>query len=164
MHVYIFTANSFNDIEIGLKHKTWAVELMEEPHAWARMGRARQVPLGAAGLFYCSATPGVFTSPFIVESRPEEGVVARGWGDPRFLPFSIRPIGDLSHQILFSHARLSWPTLKGVEDPATLLNLAPELAFTPSFIPRYDWDLILEQLQIDPEAYEELWSAVPTKA
>jgi len=99
----------------------------------------------------------VFTTPFIVESRPEERTVAGVWDETCYLPFSIRPIGELKSQILFSHARLTWPLLKGVVEVSATLNLAPALAFTPTFIPRYNWDVILEQLNIDPEEYEELF-------
>ncbi len=157
MNVYIFVSKTLKDIQKAIDHKSWAVESMEEPHAWARLGRSRQMPIGAAGLFYCSAEPQVFTTPFIVESRPEERTVAGVWDETLHLPFSIRPIGALSAQILFSHARLTWPLLKGVVEVSATLNLAPSLAFTPTFIPRYNWDVILEQLNIDPEAYEELF-------
>jgi hypothetical protein len=119
------------------------------------------MPIGAVGLFYCSDEPHVFTTPFIVESRPEDRAIAGVWEKTLYLPFSIRPIGDLSTQILFSHARFTWPTLKGAVDPGDTLNLSASLAFTPTFIPRYDWDLILEQLKIDPEMHEELFSAAP---
>jgi len=158
MHVYIFVSKSLQDIQKGVAHKTWAVEYLEEPHAWARLGRSRQMPIGAAGLFFCSSEPQVFTTPFIVESRPEDKAIAGIWEETRYLPFSIKPIGDGTTQILYNHAKLTWPNLKGVESPSEALNLSPTLAFTPTFVPRYDWDLILEQLKLDPEIYEELCS------
>lgn len=158
MNVYIFTSDTLKNVQIGIKHRTWAVEPIGEPQAWARLGRSRQMPIGAAGLFFCTAEPQMFTAPFIVESRPEDRVLEGVWEQPRQLPFSFRPMGDLSTQILFSHARFTWPTLKGMVDVAATLNLSAAQAFTPTFLPRYDWDLILEQLKIDPEAYEELFS------
>jgi len=164
MQVFIFVSNTLKDIQIGIEQKMWAVEALAEPQAWARLGRSRQMPTGGAGLFYCSAEPQVFTTPFIIESRPEDKPVTGIWETTKYLPFSIRPIGDLSTQIFLTHARLTWPNLKGVEDVRATLNLSPDLAFTPTFIPRYDWDLILEQLNIDPDAYEELFSSAPTVA
>jgi len=161
MYVYFFTSPTLKDIQTAIDHKTWAVESIEEPQAWARLGRSRQMPIGAVGLFYCSAEPRVFTTPFIVESRPEDRAIAGVWEQTLYLPFSIRSLGDLSAQILFSHARFTWPTLKAATDAGDTLNLSSALAFTPTFIPRYDWDLILEQLNIDPELYEELFSAAP---
>jgi hypothetical protein len=161
MHVYIFTSPALKDIQTAIDHRSWAVEAMEEPHAWARLGRSREMPIGAVGLFYCSAEPRVVTTPFIVESRPEDTAISGTWAQTRYLPFSIRPIGNLSTQVLLSHARLTWPSLKGSENPLTALNLSPALEFQATFIPRYDWDLILEQLGIDPETYEELFSAAP---
>jgi hypothetical protein len=161
MYVYFFTSPTLKHFQIAINHRTWAVESIEEPHAWARLGRSRQMPIGAVGLFYCSTEPQVFTTPFIVESRPEDRAIEGVWEQPMYLPFSIRPLGDLGTQILFTHARSTWPTLKAAEDARDTLNLSPALAFTPTFIPRYDWDLILEQLKIDPEAHEELFSAAP---
>lgn len=161
MYVYIFTSPTLKNIEIALDQKSWAVEFITEPHAWARLGRSRQMPIGAVGLFYCSTEPQLFTSPFIVESRPEDKAVEGVWAETRYLPFAIRPIGDLSNQVLYSHARFTWPNLKGLDNPSETLNLAPDLSFTPTFMPRYDWDLILEQLKIDPEVYEDLFSAAP---
>src|SRR6266436_1151096 len=127
MNVYIFVSKTLKDIQKAIDHKSWAVESMEEPHAWARLGRSRQMPVGAAGLFYCSAEPQVFTTPFIVESRAEDRAVAGIWEQNRYLPFTIRPIGDLANQILFSHARFTWPTLQGVSDASGILNLSPAL-------------------------------------
>jgi len=161
MYVYFFTAPSLKDIQTAIDQRTWAVEPIGEPHAWARLGRSRQMPIGAVGIFHCSAEPQVFTTPFLVESRPEDRAITGVWEQTLYLPFSIRPIGDLSTQILFSHARTTWPILKGAADAGDTLNLAAALAFTPTFIPRYDWDLILEQLRIDPEVHEELFSAAP---
>src|SRR6266571_1486082 len=129
MNLYIFTSPTLKSIQTGIDHRTWAVEFLEEPHAWAQLGRSRQMPIGAAGLFFCTAEPQVFTAPFIVESRPEDRAIAGVWDETRYLPFSIRPLGDMSNQILFSHARLSWPTLKGMEDVSTTLNLSAALAF-----------------------------------
>jgi hypothetical protein len=158
MNLYIFTSPTLKNIQTALEQRKWAVEFIEEPQAWARLGRSRQMPVGSAGLFFCTAEPQVFTVPFIVETRPEDQAVAGIWEDTRYLPFSIRPLADLSAQVLFSHARLSWPTLKGMEDVTTTLNLSAAQAFAPFFIPRYDWDLILEQLKIDPELFEDLFS------
>jgi len=158
MNVYIFTSPTLKDIQTAIDHRSWAVEAIQEPHAWARLGRSREMPIGAAGLFYCSTEPQVFTTPFIVESRPEDTAISGTWEQTRYLPFSIRPIGDLSTQILLSHARVTWPCLKGSENILAALNLSPALEFLATFIPRYDWDLILEQLGIDPETYEELFS------
>ncbi len=164
MYVYIFTSPTLKDIQTAIDQRTWAVEPIEEPHAWARLGRSRQMPIGAVGLFYCSFEPPIFTTPFIVESRPEDRAIAGVWDQTLQLPFSIRPLGDLSTQILLSHARFTWPNLKGTDNASATLNLGAAMAFTPTFIPRYDWDLILEQLKIDPEVYEDLFSAAPGMA
>jgi len=161
MQVYIFCAKTLKEIQIGIENRLWGVEACEEPEAWARLGRARQMPVGAPGLFHCSAEPAIFTTPFIVESRPEEKFVTGIWEQPFELPFAIRPIGDTKAQVLLSHARLTWPNLKGRDDVSSALNLSPSLAFSPSFVPRYDWDIILEQLNMDPEIYEDLFTAAP---
>jgi len=161
MQVYIFCSKTLKDIQTGLNKQLWAVESLAEPHAWARLGRSRQMPVGSVGLFFCAAEPEAFTTPFIVQSRPEDREIAGVWDETHYLPFSIRPLGDLNNQVLLSHARLTWPNLKGRDDVRGILNLSPALAFTPTFIPRYDWDVILEQLKIDPDTYEELFSNAP---
>ena len=161
MHVYIFVSETLADITTGIANKLWAVPALGEPHAWARLGRSRQMPVGAPGLLFCSAEPQAFITPFVVESRPEDRVISGVWEQPMYLPFSIRLIGDATTPILYSHARVTWPVLKDVADPAEALNLSPSLAFTPTFIPRYDWDLILEQHKLDPELYEDLFTTIP---
>ncbi len=161
MQVYIFTANSLKDIKIGIANRCWAVEELKEPHAWARLGRSRQMPIGAPGLFFSSAEPEAFTTPFVVESHPEDRAIAL-WEQPRYLPFSIRPIGDVRALILLSHAIFTWPNLRGVENVRASLNLSPALEFTPTFVPRYDWDLILEQFNLDPDEYEDVFTTAST--
>ncbi len=158
MYVYFFTSPSLKNIQTAIDNRMWAVESLPDQAAWARLGRSRQMPVGAPGLFYCALEAAVFTTPFIVESRPEDREISGVWDQTRYLPFSIRPLGDLSTQILLSHARLTWPGLRSVTDIIDTLNLSPEAAFTPAFIARYDWDVILEQLGIDPETHEELFS------
>src|SRR5437867_2238728 len=80
---------SLKNIEIGIERGMWAVANIEEPYATARRTRAQHMPVGAAGLFYCSR-PKVFTVPFRVESRPEDRTIDGVWDERWYLPFSIR--------------------------------------------------------------------------
>jgi hypothetical protein len=157
MDVYIFPSVSLKNIEIGVRHKTWAVARMDGPYEAMRLTRSRDMPIGAAGLFYCSADPKFFTVPFLVESRPEDRPVDGVWDERWFSPFSLRPIGDTRNQITLAHARNTWEKLKEVGNVTEAINLGPAMAFAKTWFPRHDWDLILEQLHINPEDFEELF-------
>src|SRR5262249_7251463 len=119
--------------------------------------RSRGIGIGAAGLFYCSVKPQFFTVPFRVESRPENRPIDGAWGEPRLLPFSIRPIGDPSKHITLAQAHKTWGVLRGVETASEVLNLGPADEFARTWFPRLDWDLILEQVDINPEDFEDLF-------
>jgi len=156
MNIYIFPSVSLSNIEIGVNLGMWAVAPIGEPHATARMTRSRSMSVPSAGLFYCS-NPGVFTVPFRIESQPEDRPVHDVWRETWYLPFRIRCIGSLSNQITLNYATLTWPVFEGGGHPTHVLNLSGAMVFAPTWIPRINWDLILEQLKIDPDDYEELF-------
>jgi hypothetical protein len=157
MDVYIFPSTSLRNIQIGLDRKMWAVAPIDEPHATARLTRARQMPVPAAGLFYCSR-PQVFAAPFRIESRPDDEPVDGVWDQRWYLPFSIRPIGDLTRQTTLVHAHATWPVLEGIANATEVLNLSGAMVFAATWFPRVNWDIILEQLHIDPNEFEHLFS------
>jgi hypothetical protein len=156
MDIYIFPSMSLRNIYIGIQQGMWAVAPIDEPYASARLTRSHDMPEGAAGLFYCS-NPQVFTTPFRIESRAEDSPITGVWDETWFLPFRIRPLGDLSHQITLTHAKATWPKLEGVPNVTEVLNLSGAMAFTKTWFPRRNWDIILEQLHIDPEQFEDLF-------
>ena len=118
------------------------------------------MPIGAAGLFYCSAHPEFFTVPFLVESQPEDIPIDGVWDERWFLPFAIRPLGEPGRQVTLTHAYDTWQRLKEVEHLTDAINLGPATAFDSTWFPRVDWDLILEQMHVDSEAFEDLFQMI----
>lgn len=156
MDVYIFSSTNLPNIHIGIERGLWAVAPIDERQAARRATMARQMPIGAAGLFYCSE-PQVFTVPFIIQSRPEDRAIEGVWSEPWYWPFSIRAIGSLQHRVTLPHAKATWPILRDVPNVTLALNIAGAMAFTPTFFPRQNWDIILQQLHIDPEQFEDVF-------
>ncbi|HEX5219789.1 MAG TPA: hypothetical protein VFZ59_09500 [Verrucomicrobiae bacterium] len=160
MDLYVFPSVSLRNIQIGVDRKMWAVAPIGEPYASLRAARSRAMPIGAAGLFYCSAHPEFFTAPFLVESQPEDRPIDGVWDERRFLPFAIRPLGDPSRLVTLAHAYKTWQRLKEVEIVTDAINLGPATAFDSTWFPRVDWDLILEQMHINSEEFEDLFQMI----
>lgn len=157
MDVYVFSSASIENIQIGLDKKLWAVGPIDEVVRQARVTRALDMPVGAAGLFYSSQRQ-IFTSPFRVESKPVDESVEGVWPERWHLPFSILPIGNLSTFIPINVAKGTWPLLEGIGNVTEVVNLGPVTAFSKTWFPRRNWDIILEQLKIDIDEFEDLFS------
>lgn len=125
---------------------------MDGPFEQARWTRAQQMPVGAPGFFYCSDVQ-IFTVPFIVDSEPENTSVSNIWEHTWYVPFSIRPIGELSKFIPLRKASLTWPFVRDSGNVGGLLTAAR--AFASIYMPRTEWDDILADLGVDPEQYED---------
>ena len=138
----------------------WAVAPIAEPHASRRVLRSHKMPIGAAGLFYCSAYPEFFTVPFLVESPPEDRPIDGVWDERWFLPFAIRPLGEPSRQVTLAHAFNTWQRLEEVEHVNDAINLRPATAFDSTWFPRTDWDLILEQMHVNSAEFEDLFQMI----
>ena len=160
MQLYVFPSVSLRNIQIGVERQIWAVAPIDEPYASRRLSRSRAMPIGAAGLFYCSAHPGFFTVPFLVESQPEDRPIDGVWDERWFLPFAIRPLGDPSRQVTLAHAFNTWQRLQEVENVTDAINLGPTTAFDNTWFPRGDWDLILEQMHINSAEFEDLYQMI----
>ncbi len=113
--------------------------------------------VGSAGLFYCSDPQNqIFTTPFIVESQPADRAVSDIWQDTWYLPFKIRPIGQLTRSITWLHARNAWPFIRDTENPGGLVTAVR--VFAPIRLHhRHEWDSILTNLGVDPETFEDFW-------
>lgn len=158
MDVYIFPSLTMANIHIGIERQMWAVAPIGEPHATARRTRADKMPIGAAGLFYCSQDHcQCFTVPFVIESEPEDRAIPDVWSETWYLPFRIRPLGSIQHRVTLAHARATWPKLRGGAHPTHVLTLSGAMAFASTFFPHTEWDLILEQLHLNPEDFEDVF-------
>ncbi|MEX1180702.1 MAG: hypothetical protein WEB63_07830 [Cucumibacter sp.] len=79
------------------------------------------------------------------------------WPEPWVLPFSIRPLGDLSRQIPADVARqrwpvvsTRWPTMGGI---SAAMNITGATAFSPVPITDDDWKIMLGDLATDRGAF-----------
>ena len=73
--------------------------------------------VGSPGLFYCSDTQ-IFTTPFVVESEPEDCSISNVWENTWYLPFTIRPLGDLANSVSWNRATVNWPFLRDSDNRA----------------------------------------------
>ena len=127
---------------------------MDDAHDEARQTRAAAMPIPSAGLFYCSQPRSkCFTTPFVVESAPQDRQVSDIWNGTWFLPFKIRAIGDPSITVSWARACKSWPFLRDHENRGSLVT--PARAFAPVWIPRDEWDLVLDELGVEPDSFEQ---------
>jgi hypothetical protein len=104
----------------------WAVADIVSEQLKARITKARQMPLGASGLFYCSDAE-CFTVPFHIQSHPEFRDVPGVW----HFPFRIEPLGDLSKRIPLANAKATWRTLEGTSNVTKRINISGGMAFVP---------------------------------
>lgn len=113
------------------------------------------MPIPSRGLFYCS-DPGdkFFTTPFIIISRPEDRKEEGIWDEPWVLPFTIKPIGDLSFRLSRSEAAAKWPFYANAQNPGFVVG--PLGVFVPVSIPDEEWNRLLSALGIvPPELFED---------
>ena len=149
--VFIFSSAELKHVWIALKRRMWAVADIVSEQLRARITKARQMPLGASGLFYCSDAE-CFTVPFRIQSPPEFRDVPDVWPGVWHFPFQIEPLGDLGKRILLANAKASWRTLQGVNNVTKRINISGSMAFVPSWLYKDDWDTILEKLANKPPA------------
>jgi hypothetical protein len=157
MDIYIFASKTIENIRRGIEHRLWAVPDIDEPYRTGRRTRASQMPKGSVGLFYSSEPrQKAFTTPFLTDSKPEDRSVSEPWDDIWYLPFKIRPLGELAHRVTWTQAKLRWPFVRDAPNRGGLV--AGTRAFAPEFIPRSEWDDILHELGVDPEEFDEIRS------
>jgi len=113
--LFCFASSSLTNIWAGVGARRWAVR---EPSTSAGMKghvtKSKRMTVGSFGLIYCGETHS-FSTPFIVTSPPEEGVVENNiWAGSWVLPFSIYPLGNPSKQVSSDVAKEKWDVLDGV--------------------------------------------------
>src|SRR4051794_31418248 len=132
-----FASTSIRNMQIAIENNCWAVAPINEPYESARRTRAGYMQKGSPGLFYCSdARNQVFTTPFITESKAEDRAVSQPWENTWYLPFKIRPIGELAKRVSWQQACETWPFVRDSENRGGLV--APARAFAPEWITRYE--------------------------
>lgn len=148
--IYIFSSESLEHVEQAHKLLEWAVR---EPANYTAMERkARQMPRGSHGVFYCadvSSEQHFLTMPFQV-TDPPDFLRMRKHAWPGFvLPFKFQPLGSPSKR-LYRHEIAEFFS-GSVPDNYwnRVLLIAPTQAFVPSEVESNDWTRLLERLAED---------------
>lgn len=142
MEVYIFSSSTLTNIWAGIGANMWAVQNYGKSEF---ITRAKNMPLGALGLFYCVETKS-FTTPFLIASIPIEKTISNIWSEKWILPFNIKPLGCPNKQ--FHKDDLGeLPLIKGRENRwHHLLHIQPNAAFSATVMSNEDWSIFLEKL------------------
>lgn len=143
--VYIFSSGDLKHVWTAVQKRMWAVAQIDPDQLAARTTKAKQMPIGSNGLFYCSDAE-CFTVPFTVQSHPEAREIKDVWPGVWHFPFEIVPMGDLSKRISLRKAKSTWRTLEGARNVTTRINISGSMAFVPSWLYEEDWKHILHNL------------------
>jgi hypothetical protein len=88
-------------------------------------------------------------------SEVEDREISNVWEYTWYLPFQINPLGDLSNQATWHHAANAWRFVR--DEPNRGGLVAGARAFPPIRILRHEWDEMLEDSKMNPEAFEDLF-------
>ena len=110
---------------------------------------------GTRGLLHCNPTQS-FTVLFIATSEADpSSVVTDVWPEPWVSPFSMRPLGDPRRQIHKDDALKRWSMLierlRDYNSVTAAMNITGTTVFVPTNIPEQAWQMILEDLAIEPD-------------
>jgi hypothetical protein len=148
MRLFVFASNNLTNIWAGLGAGRWAVAASNQPgFSKGRVTKSRNMPVGAFGLLYCTATKS-FTVPFVVYSTADEQEVVRDiWPEPWVLPFSIKPLGSPRRQLPRALARAKLPSVRDAKVPLEkLVHVTATTAFSGSTITDADWAVLVHEL------------------
>jgi hypothetical protein len=146
MKVYVFSSSNLTNIWAGIGARMWAVAETQAANP-SIASRARNLPLGAFGMFWCVETQSL-TVPFVTRSRPEpEVIVSNVWPEPWRLPFQILPLGSPRNQLSKDELTVRLPALaasgRGWHD---VFHVSPSTVFAASDIDDRDWQVLIELL------------------
>ena len=156
MKLFCFASRNLENIWRGVRAKKWAVATVSDSAMRGRMTKAqRYFAPGVHGVLYCNPTHS-FTTPFIATSEVDlMAVVTDIWPEPWVLPFSMKPLGDPRRQIQKDDAVERWSILierlRHYSSVSAALNITGSTVFVPTEIPEQAWQLILDDLAIEPD-------------
>jgi hypothetical protein len=127
------------NIWAGVGARLWAVSEKQAANESIR-GKARSLPVGALGLFYCVGTRAI-TTPFLILSRADqERVVKNVWHEPWALPFRISPIATPDKALPVSGLINMLPRLRRENISWNrVLYVSPITAFAASVLTDTEW-------------------------
>ncbi len=156
MKLFCFASRNVENIWRGVRANKWAVATVSDSAMRGRITKAERyfVP-GVRGLLYCNPTQS-FTTPFIATSEADpRSVVTDIWPEPWVLPFSMRPLGDLRRQVHKDDAAARWSMLierlRLYKSVSAALTITGTTVFVPTDIPEQAWQMILNDLAIEPD-------------
>jgi hypothetical protein len=134
--LFCFSSKSRTNISKGIEAGRWAVRNNSPP----AQGKARRhFRNGSFGLLYCSEGQ-FFTTPFVANSTADlTAKVDNIWDETWYLPFEMRPLGDLQRQMPKDLAERMWR--------APLIRYVPPITvFSPIEVDDEDWRAIRRDL------------------
>jgi hypothetical protein len=146
--LFVFTADSLENIEIGVRNHTWAVPTSSDTTAADRFIRSQAMPVYSKAIFFCHIQS-IFTVPFRIRSIPQDRFQSGIWNETFRFPFAIYPLGDTSKTMDRTTAKSRWPFFDQLR-----ISESPE-DFFPSLIAHTDWKDILADLSTLPDGFPE---------
>jgi len=145
--LYVFPAMSLRDIQTGHDAGRWGIHVSAKMRA-SLTTRCRDIPVGAHGIFYCSASKSL-TTPFTFTTVPDpDTTITDLWHDERSFVFDFDPLGSPQRQMGLDQARrlLDVSTKSTSSNSSNIFHLAPTRMFAPIEITDTDWATILRNL------------------
>jgi hypothetical protein len=153
--LFVFPAESLEQIQIGIQEHTWAVPTSSDSSAEARFLRSQEMPIFSRAVIFCTSEK-IFTLPFRARSIPQNRFQSGLWSGTYRFPFAIYPLGDTSKFIDSETAGDNWAFYRNLHIPTALDD------FIPSPISSEDWKVILKDLGSVTDNFPEPRMAEPS--
>ena len=147
MDLYTFPAKSLREIQIAHNAGRWGITASAKMRA-SLTTRSGAIPIGAHGIFYCSASKSL-TTPFSFTTVPDpDATITDLWPDARSFAFDFEPLGSPQREMGLDQARrlLDVSTESTSTNSSNIFHLAPTQTFAPIEVTDTDWATILRNL------------------
>lgn len=142
--VFVFTSSTLTNIWAGIGSRKWAVSARQASNVSIRT-KAKRLPVGQFGLFYCTQTKSVM-APFVISTQPDmTSEVTNIWPETWALPFGIVPLGTPENQIHTKDLAVL-PAVRAGTPWQKLLHFQPTTVFAPSHLSAGDWAVLASRL------------------
>jgi len=145
--LYTFPAKSLREIQTAHDAGRWGIQASGKMLA-SLTTRSKEIPIGAHGIFYCSASKSL-TTPFTFASIPDpDTTITDLWPDARSFAFDFEPLGSPQREMGLDQARrlLDVSIESTSTNSSNIFHLAPTQTFAPIQITDTDWATILRNL------------------
>ena len=144
--IYAFSSANLTNIWAGVGAHLWAVSLEQARNASIR-GKARNLPVGGVGIFYCVEDKAL-TTPFLIRSKPDlDTEITHVWPERWALSFRIVPLGSPEKRVPVSELRSKLPSLARTTSAwNSLFHISPLTVFAASKVSEDDWAVLIQEL------------------